>query len=154
MKIQLRIIIAFFLILTISSCREYASNGDEDRKSSIDEPVLIIEAVSNKRTGAGIQSVNLRDFVVKNRPIQPAHFFVQTPNAYRNIVLNEQDNSIACTLPCGLGFEMGEYQFRMSAIGFKDTSITINATFATITPVGLGFRASGGTRVKFEMTPQ
>jgi hypothetical protein len=155
MKYQGIMIIMFVMsTIMISACQYYPTI--DEPTSYYDEPVLQIESVTNRVTGSVIKNITLQDFFVKNRPTKASYFFGHSPSLEQNIMLNEKDNNILCSLPSGLGFEMGQHTFRMSSPGFRDTVITINTTFATISFLGgLGnYRYSGGTKVRLTMTPQ
>ena len=139
------ITIAFFALLVFFACAE---NGDPTIgpcEHKYLDPILEIRNVSDEQSGQAITAFKITAVEIEDSSID-LHQFVNDVSF--NIVL--YDSVLYCNPPCGFGLDDGDYRLKISAIGYRDTTVTFNAQYLDFKG-GCPSSSSGSTEVSFKM---
>src|SRR5687767_14124551 len=91
------------------------------------EPLITIDRVQDALSGAGIPVVTIGSVVFDGSVPFPGSGLVATglPNHDATVV----GDSLRCQVACGFGFLEGAYSMSINAAGYRDTTISFNATY-------------------------
>lgn len=112
-----------------------------------EDPVLHVESVTDAQNGQRVFAFRILEVTrngVKQQPI-----FLKIVSY--NVVV--YDTTLVCNVPCGFGTDEGAYTLRVSASGYRDTTISVNAKYAVFKG-GCPSSNSGGTKFSFQMQAQ
>lgn len=110
---------------------------------------LEIESAANARTSANVSVVYLRDFTLSGKTVSdPTH--VLSANHTRGIV--DEGDRLKCTVPCAFATEPGPYAFTVSAPGYQDRRVAVQAEYVEV-KLGCPGWASGPTRLQIPLEP-
>lgn len=114
------------------------------------EPLIQIDRVLESASGLTVPRVFIREIVFQTAsPVSP-NSLIGAGVPSRNVTV--EGDRLVCDIACGFGSAVGAYAFTLQATGYRDTLVTINATYARghgNCPAVL----SGGQKLVVEMRP-
>ncbi|MCL5738613.1 MAG: hypothetical protein M1303_08275 [Bacteroidetes bacterium] len=110
------------------------------------EPILHIESVQNSKTGAGILTITLTNIMIDTLEANLLSLIAESKGV---AVL---DSCLVCNPPCSFGTQGGDYYFKVTATGYRDTVITCHPSYS-IVHGGCPSSSDGGLRINIAMEP-
>lgn len=150
--IMKNVLIFGLLVLLLVNCEITTSSQKEEEKEAgpcvhiYEDPILVIESVSNSRSPDTLSQVRIYDITVDSAR-QDLTSLADDPS--QNVSV--QDSTILCTIPCGFGKKDGTYRFNARAEGYQDTTLAFEDVNYEIFNGGCPSSNSGSTEVSFEM---
>jgi hypothetical protein len=111
------------------------------------EAVLHIESLRDRAANQAITEFRILK-VLRDGQRQSPRFLASDP-AYNVVAF---DTTFVCNAPCGFGVESGSYELTLSATGYRDTVVSVHATYSK-SGDGCPSFSDGGTRVSFVLQP-
>lgn len=152
MKTAKYILILSFIFISCDQFKE--DNQIGPCVHTYEDPVLHIKSVKNKNTGTDILEIQIHSLQKDGIPIKvdstSSAYLIQASKGY-NVTI--RDSNLVCGIPCGFGFDEGSYQFVVSADGFRDTIIAVNAKYAVFKG-GCPSSNSGGSQINIQLQLQ
>jgi hypothetical protein len=109
-----------------------------------EDPVIHIDSVTNAQNGSLISTFQILEIIKDGYREQPAYMKIVSNN------VAVYDTMLVCSLPCSFGTDEGKYSLKVSAVGYRDTTVSVNAKYAVFKS-GCPSSNSGGTRFSFKM---
>jgi hypothetical protein len=109
-----------------------------------EDPIIHVDSVTNAQNGSLISTFQIREIIKDGNRVQPEYIKIVSSN------VAVYDTMLVCNLPCGFGTDEGVYTLKVSAIGYRDTTVSIKAKYAVFKG-GCPSSNSGGTRFSFKM---
>jgi hypothetical protein len=141
----MKTLIFIFLFLLFTACDLLRETAIGPCEHNILDPLIEIEDVFDESSGQAIQEFKITAAILDSNHIQ-----LQT-------LLNEvsfntvfYDSVLYCNTPCGFAAEEGKYQLTLSASGYNDTTVVIDARFGKFDG-GCPSTNSGSTTVTCKM---
>ncbi|HOV98657.1 MAG TPA: hypothetical protein PK595_03680 [Bacteroidota bacterium] len=138
-----------FLILSIAvfqlSC-EGDGGGVGPCIHIYEEPILHIESARDIQSGVYLKTIVLSNITIDSIPLDP--FFLIPESRY----VAALESVLVCNLPCAFGTQPGQYNFKVSANGYRDTIITCYPDY-TIYKGGCPSSSNGGLRINIDLRP-
>ena len=107
------------------------SNGTGICFEKIEEPLISVVEARDLASGTTIPEVTIRNPVYMGAPLPISHVVVNASAPVKGIVVEGQ--LLKCQIVCTFGSEPGEYQFTFGAAGYRDTTLTLQATYSVST---------------------
>lgn len=110
--------------------------------------------VTNAVTQAAIPQIMMRSFTIDGRVIANPRALIEGLGVpARNATVNGQD--LVCDIVCAFAVEQGRYVMTVSAAGFRDTTVTLDAKYSRKESGsgGCPLRLFDGTKVQLALTP-
>lgn len=112
------------------------------------DPVLKIEHVTSVMRNESIDQIILNSISIDNNSL-PLTYYSGSP--LKNISF--QNTSMVCTVPCGFGIDSGTYEFKVSAEGYLDSTVTVTAHY-DIFEGGCPSYNDNGTEISIGLRPE
>jgi len=142
MKILLNVLILLFGFIACDGFRD-SPIGPCGHKTL--NPVIEVDNVRDEMTGKIIREFKIINAKFNNHIIDMHSL---TNDVSFNCAIH--DSVLYCNVPCGFGSSEGEYSFYVSAIGYRDTTIIIDAQYKHF-DYGCSSCNSGSSKVTFTM---
>ena len=135
-----------FIVCGFGLVRCGGSNSAGPCEHTYEDPVIHIVSVASTTTHLPVPGFKIAEVFRDNAQ--------RTASALRSVSYNvaAYDSILYCNAPCGFGFETGNYRFKVSAQGYRDTVIAVTANYA-ITMAGCPSSSSGGTEMSIALQP-
>jgi hypothetical protein len=135
------------LVLAVAAC-----NGPTLGYCDIfyDEPLLNVINVRDRVTNAALPQVMIRNVNYNGRVVADLHPLVDGSPAPGITIVGQE---LRCDVACGFSVDEGPYQFTVHRVGYRDTTVTTNAVYATrrgSCPTTL----SGGVKLHLVLSPE
>lgn len=112
-----------------------------------EDPIVHIQSITNRRTSQPVTAFRITKIRQEGND-QNLQFLKQI----MSFNIEFRDSTLYCTTPCGFGTNPAMYAMSISAQGFRDTVILVDASYA-IFEGGCPSRNAGGTRISFQLEP-
>ena len=136
--------LGFTLVISVA-----CSNGTGTCNFVYVEPLFTISSATNSVTNGPIPQVRISALRVDNVSV-PVTYLSEVSVAHDVTVEGDQ---LLCTVDCGFAATPGAYQFTVSGAGYRDTSVTVAATYLR-TDNSCPVRVSGGVQLNLTLSPQ
>jgi len=141
----MKTLIFIFIFLLITACDHFRETPIGPCEHTILDPVIEIVDVFDENSGQNIEEFKITRAL---RDSQHIELYTLINNVSFNSVI--YDSVLYCNSPCGFAAEEGEYQLTLSASGYGDTTVVIDARFAKFNG-GCPSSNSGSTTVTCKM---
>ncbi len=111
------------------------------------DPLLVLQTVTDARTGAPITRVAVRDVMFAGQPIR-AEDLVHGPS--RNVALDS--GGLVCAADCGFATSPGRYRFTVAAQGYQPLVVERDADYARFHG-GCPSYSEGSIVMRVQLTP-
>lgn len=112
------------------------------------EPVMKIIGASEHNTNSNVELIEIKNINFNEQPVE----FEESHNELAvNVEIDYQNNSLVCSLPCAFLQEEGQYEFTITANGYENKTVQMQA-FYSIFEGGCPSYSDGGTELYFELT--
>lgn len=137
------------IFLLIISCE---SPGDAEVGPCVhfyEDPILLIESISDAESGNQIPQVNIYDIYIDSVK-QDLSSLVS--DSSQNVSV--EDSVISCQTPCGFGTQDGSYRFSVDANNYQTKTLSIEQVEYENFEGGCPSRNYGSTTMQFELRPE
>lgn len=141
--------------LLICACDLEDINGDETKEETVGpcfhanrEPVIHLNSVYDLVTEEDIQQVVITNIVYENEAVT---FQENNKEMTTNIFVDFESDKLFCILPCAFLTSEGSYEFTVSASGYNDEMIEVDASYSVFDG-GCPSYVDGGTELDLELT--
>jgi hypothetical protein len=140
---------AFLILLSIAvwSCDKPKDATIGPCMHTYEDPVLHVASVTNAQNGQQVVAFRILEVTRNGMKQQPVFLKIVSYNVVA------YDTTLVCNLPCGFGTDEGVYTLLVSALGYRDTIITVTGKYAVFKG-GCPSSNSGGTKFSFRMQAQ
>lgn len=107
------------------------------------EPIVLITAVVEAGNSDAIAEVEISEIALHGGSVQQL--------GMTEDLIEGESGVFACAVPCGFGFQPGEYTFTVGAEGYEAREVTVDAEYETFVG-GCPASYDGGTEVEVELT--
>lgn len=117
------------------------------------DPLLTIASVLNTQTGAAIPQVRIKDIKYQGAALRELRELTETGTLVRGVTITGQE--LLCNVVCSFATQEGLYEFTVTQSGLRDTSLSVNAKYATSEgpPGGCPRTFSGGMELRLRLSP-
>lgn len=140
-----KMFIVAIALTSISGCKKEGTVGPCEH--TYKDPVIHIESVRDRQSNQQIQTFKVLQAVRDGNKEHP--YFLKIVSY--NVVTD--DTALVCNSPCGFGTSEGTYALKVSASGYRDTTVVVTARYAVFNG-GCPSSNSGGTSFSFQMQRQ
>lgn len=118
------------------------------------DPLLTIASARNRVTLQAVPIVTLQEISFAGSPVRDLRFLTQTGGPVGGVIA--AGTNLTCTITCFFAASEGRYSMRVSAPGYRDTTVTIDGGYATRERVngGCPLRLSKGVSIDLSLSPQ
>ena len=89
------------------------------------DPLIVLQTVTDARTGAQLTRVTVRDIMLAGQPV-PAEDLLRGPT--RNVALD--NGGLLCAADCGFATSPGRYRLTVAAQGYQPLVVERDADYA------------------------
>lgn len=111
------------------------------------DPLLVLQTVTDARTGALLTRVSVRDVTVDGQPVR-AEDLLRGPT--RNTLL--ESGGLVCAADCGFGTTPGRYRLTVAAQGYQPLVVERDADYARFRG-GCPSYNEGSSVMRVQLTP-
>lgn len=145
--------LALAALLTVGDA---ACNGNQVGPCGVfpQEPVIAITRVTNAATQTAIPRVTIRSISIDGRSITDPRALIEGLGVpTKNATVSGQD--LVCDIDCAFAVEQGRYVMTLSAGGYRDTTVTLDARYrrSESGSGGCPLRLFDGAEVQLTLTP-
>lgn len=138
-----------FVVLTAGSLGIAACSPSQLGPCQIiyEEALITIVRAEDAATHAPVPRVSIRSISRDQQPIADPGVLTRVGAPVRGTTINGSE--LVCEVVCSFGVQEGTYRMSLSASGYRDTTITVQAKYARNNSAsgGCPVRASGGIRL-------
>lgn len=139
------------VVTTATACRQAQLGPCE---TVFEDPLLTIASAKDRITLRSVQVVGLADFSFGGAVVRDLRFLTQTGGPVGGVTA--AGTTLACTVSCFFAAAEGQYSMKVSAPGYRDTTIAVNAAYATRdrSNGGCPLRLSKGVSIDLFLAPE
>lgn len=138
-----------FIFLLLIGCE---SPGDANAGPCVhfyEDPILLIESISDAKSGDQISQVNIYDVYIDSVKQDLSSLVTDSS---QNVSV--EDSVISCQTPCGFGTQNGSYRFTVDTKNYQTKTLSIEQVSYDNFEGGCPSRNYGSTTTQFELQPE